>query len=527
MSEPAACTRDRRPFLPPPGEHARYLTVRPLGQGGMAETFVARSIEPSRGELVCLKRLRPVLAQDPAQRAHFVDEARVLSRLCHPNVLCVLDAGVDAEGPFLVTELLDGLDLRRLLAWTRQRSEPVPEPIALRIVHEIAEALEHAHARGVVHRDVTPANVLLGRDGRVVLIDFGIARSDAQTQRTRTGLVKGKAAYMAPEQALGATLDARTDLYALGVVLFEMLAGVRPHDGASDVETVTNAMRAQRRPLARPLAMPGLEALITSLLHPQGAQRPANAAQVLKALSGAPLAGVGELGAWVRRACDAAAVVTRTVETPNGPATRPSRRVVEEATATMPEQSIHTSVSPASVLEEAERAFFAAAQAPVSPIAPFAPIAPIAPGPRGAGVADATPVAVIHDWRAETDPPTTLDVPTEATLDATLVTPMFAAPPRERARRATARGHALDARPRPGPLGVPLGSVGALDLAMHPSRSPSRSPSTSPSAFPSTPHATRPRRWVRGLLTSAVLVGGLATGTLAAGLIMLALGCLH
>ncbi|MFN7697946.1 MAG: serine/threonine-protein kinase, partial [Deltaproteobacteria bacterium] len=162
---------ERASLLPPHAELARYLPVRALGTGGMAETFIARSVDPRRTELVCLKRIRRALASDPAQRAHFADEARVLSRLCHPNVLAVLDAGTDLEGPFLVTELVEGLDLRRLLAWLTDLGEPMPERVALRIAHDLGEALAHAHAHGVLHRDVTPANVLLGRDGRVVLID--------------------------------------------------------------------------------------------------------------------------------------------------------------------------------------------------------------------------------------------------------------------------------------------------------------------------------------------------------------------
>lgn len=214
------------PHAPP--TLGRYLILRPLGAGGMAQTFVAvracphREGEPMEGEPeVCLKRLRAELAADPIQRAHFLDEARTLARLCHPGIAALLDAGPD----HLVTELIDGVDLRRLLAFLSGRSERLPEPFVVRVARDLADALAHAHARGVVHRDVTPANVVVGRDGRVTLVDFGIARSDAQKQRTRTGLVKGKAPYMAPEQALGAPVDARADLFALGVVLFEMLAG--------------------------------------------------------------------------------------------------------------------------------------------------------------------------------------------------------------------------------------------------------------------------------------------------------------
>ncbi|MBX7191074.1 MAG: serine/threonine protein kinase [Sandaracinaceae bacterium] len=342
MSE---CSQDRSSLLPPHASAlSRYAVVRSLGHGGMAETFVARSIDPARHELVCLKRLKPALAADPAQRASFSDEARVLSRLCHPNVLSVLDAGTDLEGPFLVTELLEGLDLRRFLRWLAELGEPMPEPLALRIARDVADALAHAHEHGVLHRDVTPANVLLGRDGRVVLIDFGIARSEVQTQRTRTGLVKGKVAYMAPEQALGAGLDARTDLFALGVVLFEMLAGTRPHDGASDVETVTNAVRGRHRPLGRPLATHGLDALIEALLHPQPSRRPADASFVVRSLEGSRVADAAELAAWVRTACETEHGQAPSAARDEG--TRKSARARPE-TATTPELAIDTILAPA------------------------------------------------------------------------------------------------------------------------------------------------------------------------------------
>ncbi len=307
--DPRALPSDE-PLAPAPSL-ARYRTIRRLGSGGMADAFVVEPIDGLGRERVCLKRLRGALADDPSQRARFMDEARVLSRLCHPNVVAVLDAGADREGPFLVTELVEGLDLRRLLLWVARRGERLPERLALGIAVDVLEALSHAHAHGVVHRDVTPANVLLGRDGRVVLIDFGIARSELQSERTRTGLVKGKVPYMAPEQALGKPVDGRTDLFALGVVLFEMLSGTRPHDGASDVETITNVLHGKRVALGVTLATDGLEALLAACLASDRAERPGSARALLDALEGAERSSAGELAAWVRAACDALEVGER------------------------------------------------------------------------------------------------------------------------------------------------------------------------------------------------------------------------
>jgi len=334
---------DRSLAHSPPFAPRSYVTIRELGSGGMARAAVARRADQPQAPPVCLKRLHPALARDAVQRAHFVDEGRLLARLCHPNVLAVLDASTDDEGAFLVTELVDGVDLRRFLAWLAAQGEPMPEPLALRVAKEVADALAHAHAHGVIHRDVTPANVLLGRDGRVVLIDFGIARSDAQTQRTRTGLVKGKVAYMAPEQALGGAIDARVDLFALGVVLFEMLAGARPHDGAGDVETVTNAMRGHRRALARPVSARGLEDLLARLLASAPERRPADALLVASELTSMGLADTGDLARWVRAAADAP---DPTRATTRDGATRRRDRARDPQTCTIREDAITTAEQP-------------------------------------------------------------------------------------------------------------------------------------------------------------------------------------
>lgn len=493
---------ERASLLPPSHtELARYVPVRALGMGGMAETFVARSIDPARSQLVCLKRLRPTLAADPAQRAHFADEARVLSRLCHPNVLCVLDAGTDLEGPFLVTELVEGLDLRRLLAWLEDLGEPMPEPIALRIAHEIAEALAHAHSHGVVHRDVTPANVLLGRDGRVVLIDFGIARSDAQTQRTRTGLVKGKAAYMAPEQALGSKLDARTDLFALGVVLFEMLAGHRPHDGASDVETVTNALRGRRRPLARPLTTSGLEDILDALLSPQASQRPEDASRVARALAYSALASTAELGAWVRTACETPGASGATKKE----STRKSARMKRPETLTLPEHAIHTSEVPREALDAIEAGEDAQR------------------GQPELLARRTSPLPEVRGWRPETDPPTALDHARDEREaareegegpgclgDDTVVVPRFEDVAEEDAPR-TEISPAFEAAMHA--CAEPLGERGRPTL-----------PALSvPATRISPPH--RPRRVAMMLRTVGTLVGGLLAGAVTGGVVALLLRC--
>ncbi len=271
-----------------------------LGAGGMAEVYVARRAGPEGFvKRVCLKR---VLAESESNRdlvAQFHDEARLCAHLLHPAIATVHELGqVDGKW-FMSMELVDGMDLRSLALSLRGRGATLPHDIVFYVVRMLGEALAYAHAltidgkpTGLVHRDVTPSNVLLSVHGEVKLADFGIARSTTQTHRTRTGVVKGKVPYMPPEQALGEPLDRRTDLFALGVVLYELIAGRRPHDGPTDLDTLTNAQRGRRTPL-RELA-PELPAevstLVGRLLASRPDDRPASADEVVRVLGALPTA---------------------------------------------------------------------------------------------------------------------------------------------------------------------------------------------------------------------------------------------
>ncbi len=270
-----------------------------LGVGGMAEVYAARRSGPEGFvRRVCLKR---VLAGNEGDRdavTQLQDEARLCARLAHPSIATVHELGrVDGKW-FLVMELVDGMDLRSLTGSLRQRGACLPMDVALHVVRSVAEALAYAHALEVdgtpaqlVHRDVTPSNVLVSIHGEVKLADFGIARSTLRTHRTRSGVVKGKIPYMAPEQALGDALDRRTDVFALGVMLFELLAGRRPHDGQTDLETLTNAQRG-RRPSLRDLAPETPEpvlALVTGMLAARPDDRTACADEVARVLAGLPV----------------------------------------------------------------------------------------------------------------------------------------------------------------------------------------------------------------------------------------------
>jgi serine/threonine protein kinase len=197
----------------------RYDLVRPLGHGAMATVDLTHDTELDRP--VALKRLAENLARDDDLRRRFLREARLAARLAHPNVVRVFDVGEDDGRPFIAMEYVDGETLAELLA----RRGRLPASEVARLGVQACAALAAAHAAGLVHRDVKPQNLILGRDGALRLSDFGIAVAHEGTQFTLVGTVLGTAGYLAPEQARGEQVTAAADLYALGAVLYELLAG--------------------------------------------------------------------------------------------------------------------------------------------------------------------------------------------------------------------------------------------------------------------------------------------------------------
>jgi len=273
-----------------------YELLERLGAGGMAETFVALRRGPAGFEQrVCLKRILPGHAGDDEFVRLFLDEAQLAARLRHANVVSVLDFG-EADGAyFLALELVDGVDLRRLLRHLRREGRDLTSGLVVFVALELAAALDHAHrpdpgtGRGaIVHRDLSPSNVLLSTAGEVKLADFGIAKAVERTRVTRTGVSRGKVPYMAPEYALDGHSGPGTDLFALGVTLYECLAGRRPYDGASDVDTLRRAAAGEHGPLGT--LRPGLPAAIADaverLIAPDPADRFPTAAAFQDALVG-------------------------------------------------------------------------------------------------------------------------------------------------------------------------------------------------------------------------------------------------
>ncbi|HMT31704.1 MAG TPA: protein kinase [Dermatophilaceae bacterium] len=263
----------------------RYTLTERIATGGMGDVYAARDAVLHR--IVAVKVMRPRADEETAFAMRFRDEARHTAGLSHPNIATVYDYGEDDGTAYLVMELVPGEPLSTIIG-----QGPMPVERVRTILGQCALALAAAHEAGVVHRDVKPANILVTPEGQVKLTDFGIARATDGSGHTRTGEVMGTPQYLAPEQALGRPVTGATDLYALGVVGFEMLTGKRPFDGDSAVATALSHINDAPPPLPEHVTDP-LRAAIESCLAKEPAQRPASAAS-LAALLGMPVAGVHE-----------------------------------------------------------------------------------------------------------------------------------------------------------------------------------------------------------------------------------------
>jgi eukaryotic-like serine/threonine-protein kinase len=260
---------------------ARFELKHRLGGGSSGSVHAAWDHE--RGGWVALKLLT---AATSADAEGLVREADALRRLDHADIVVLVDAGHQASRAWLAMELARGVELTRYT----QPARLLPEPVVAQLGARLAAALAHAHGRGVVHRDLKPANVRIDwASGSLKLLDFGLARA-ADAQATRTGLVPGSPAYMAPELMAGAPPSARSDLYALGATMFHLLTGRLPHEADSMGELLRRVAheRAPRLRSLRPQATAPLDALLADLLAREPSARPADAAAVAAALRLAP-----------------------------------------------------------------------------------------------------------------------------------------------------------------------------------------------------------------------------------------------
>jgi eukaryotic-like serine/threonine-protein kinase len=241
-------------------QQQRYRVLERLASGGMAEVFLAESagIEGFKKQ-VAIKRVLPHLSEKKRFIAMFLDEARLSAHLSHSNVAQVFDIGVGDNAYFIVMEYVDGSDLKAVIEFMKKTGRSFPVEAAALIAVKICEGLTYAHElRGgdgthlhVVHRDMSPPNVLITKHGEVKIVDFGLAKASSQLEKSEAGIIKGKFSYLSPEAALGQEVDHRTDIFAVGIILWEMLAGRRLFLGESDFQTVKMVQQAQIPPASQ------------------------------------------------------------------------------------------------------------------------------------------------------------------------------------------------------------------------------------------------------------------------------------
>ncbi|HVH45440.1 MAG TPA: protein kinase [Labilithrix sp.] len=314
-------------FLPAgdfhPAAVGRYLLHEPFARGGMATVHAARLVAAEGvTRLVAAKRLLPQFVHDPEFVEMFHDEARIASRIHHPNVVPVLDVIREGDEAILVQEYVHGVPLSVFMKSALAANEPVPLSIALTIVSGVLSGLHAAHEAtddigeplGIIHRDVSPQNVLVSVDGIPRLVDFGIAKARTSLHQTREGFLKGKLAYMAPEQLRAEPVTRSVDVYAAGVILWELIVNRRFHDGKGDAyfvrdvalgstPTPTEALEAEAAPIPveRWTQVYLLEPIIMRAMASSPTLRYATAAEMAADLAAiAPNASAAEVAAWVR-----------------------------------------------------------------------------------------------------------------------------------------------------------------------------------------------------------------------------------
>jgi len=280
----------------------------------MAEIFLAWQVgvEGFQKQVV-LKRILPALAADPSFVRMLIDEAHIASTLNHGNLVQVLDLGKSGDEFFLVLEFVDGWSLEHVRKRAQKARMKMPLPLILHVTSALCRALAYVHTRkrngralGIVHRDVTPQNVLLSREGEVKLADFGIAKAIGKSERSATGIIKGKFAYMSPEQSVGGELDARSDLFSVGTMLYVLTTGKKPFDGPTDLDVLMQVRKAR---FEKPSELvkdfnPDVERFIARALRADKARRWQTATQMADRLDAILLklgqpSGPGALKRWL------------------------------------------------------------------------------------------------------------------------------------------------------------------------------------------------------------------------------------
>ena len=267
-----------------PTKFGKYLLLERIAVGGMAEVFVAKAFGVEGFErLLAIKKILPTMGEDAEFISMFVDEARIAVQLSHANIVQVLELGKHDENLYIAMEYISGRDLRQVIERFRKQKQQMPIPQACLMVAEVCEALDYAHRKrdasgrplGIVHRDVSPQNVLVSFEGETKLIDFGIAKAESRLQKTQAGILKGKFSYMSPEQVKGLPIDSRSDIFAAGILLWELVCGEKLFTGDSDfaiLEKVRQGLVPAPRSVTR-TCPEGLEKVILKALATEPTQR--------------------------------------------------------------------------------------------------------------------------------------------------------------------------------------------------------------------------------------------------------------
>ena len=301
-----------------PDRFGQYEILERIAAGGMAEVYKAKrtGVEGFQ-KIVAIKKILPHIADDEGFVTMFADEAKLAAQLNHPNIIHIYDLGkIQAGGYFIAMEYVDGRDLRAIQQAGGQIGVPLPVSLAVYIASKVASALDYAHRRrdaeghelNIVHRDVSPQNILISYEGEIKLCDFGIAKAASKASHTQSGALKGKMQYMSPEQAWGKAIDRRSDLFSLGVVLHELLTGERLFRGDTDIAILEKVRNADVPPPSRvnPEVPHNLDAVVLKALAKDPEERYANASDLLRDLdsvlySYAPAPGGADVAIYLHR----------------------------------------------------------------------------------------------------------------------------------------------------------------------------------------------------------------------------------